>query len=870
MKKTENRINKRMKRKNKCKVFISLLIICSMFLGTVTVYATEHGTENAGLFSSETGIVPDESISVTPTVPAEAVATDEGNGDESLAPGTTDVPAVEGDDLSQADSSAVTDESDIDDLGPDENAPELPDESVIVPPDMSEADAALSLTPTPSLTPSPSPTPTEELLGAAQAIEEGYYIFRVFPDGATLRTMAVKGNVADNNVNLVSGTYSQSNVRLFYVQKSTGNYYKIRNLHTGKYLQVQSNKKDDGTSVVQSSLNTSTAQQWQFVPAGNGYRIVGRTSGKALNVTGASTKLNTTLEIRKIANKRSQVWYPMKSFVKISGAGTEIKLPGTQRYTGKAVTPDVTLKVYGKKLVQGTDYTLAYTNNVKTGTAKIVISGAGEYQGSRTGTFRIFNYVTSIQSGGVYYIIPKVNLSQTMTVTENRGGNNTHLSITKRANARFNKFTILKTTDGSYKILSGNPLYTLMSAGSGNLKMYSQQNTSQQRWTLTKDSQGTFTIINKATGQAVAASGSSMGSALITEPKNGKDVEKFYLTKTTTEFPADPVYVPLYNNNYIEQFELQATVTPVSLNSKISVYKQESAANTPRNSSGGYVDFKNKKIGLYRGFAFGEKKSTLASASIPFKLQANQSYTVQLIRASDNTVHFVFSDPSSGNTVSVKGTSFEAGRAWGTLKCIVDSGNVKTSGLRIRNLGSTRPTLAMVGDSYLEGTYLHEDINSRYASFVTDHLNGDVFMCCRGGATSTLGVQWFNRFLFDTVKPRYILIAFGMNDRDYTRWVDNMQKMISLAEANNVIPILATIPPRVGDDVAEGNAVHEQMSAWVRQSGYRYIDVAKALTLNHDGVTPNESLMLSDRTHPNKEGHLRIFEEFRSKLGDIY
>ena len=67
--------------------------------------------------------------------------------------------------------------------------------------------------------------------------------------------MAVKGNSADNNVNLVSGTYSQSNVRLFYVQKSTGNYYKIRNLHTGKYLQVQSNKKDDGTSVVQSALN---------------------------------------------------------------------------------------------------------------------------------------------------------------------------------------------------------------------------------------------------------------------------------------------------------------------------------------------------------------------------------------------------------------------------------------------------------------------------------------------------------------------------------------------------------------------------------------------------------------------------------------
>ena len=860
-------MKKRMKnKKNICKVFLSVVIICSMFLGTVTVYATENGTTSAGLFSSEAGIMPEDELSVTPTVPAESASTDEGEGNEGLVPGTTDVPAIEGDDLSQTDSTAVTDESDFDDLRPIEDSSEMTDESALVPPDTSEAEAALSLTPTMT----PSPTPTEELLGAAQAIEEGYYIFRVFPDGATLRTMAVKGNSSDNNVNLVSGTYSQSNVRLFYVQKSTGNYYKIRNLHTGKYLQVQSNKKDDGTPVVQSALNTSTAQQWQFVPAGNGYRIVGRTSGKALNVPGASTKLNTALEIRKIANQRSQVWYPMKSFVKISGAGTEIKMPGTQKYSGKALTPDVTLKVYGKKLVRGTDYTLEYSNNIKCGTAEIVINGAGEYQGSRTGTFRILNYALSIQSGGVYYLIPKVNLSQTMTVTENKGGNNMHISMTKRVNARFNKFTLLKTTDGTYKILSGNPLYTLMSAGKGNLKLYSQQNTSQQRWTLIKDAQGTFSIINKATGQAVAASGSSAGSALITEDRNGKDAEKFYLTKTSTEFPADPVYVGLYNNNYIEQFELSASLTPVSLNSKVSVYKQESAANTPRNSSGGYVDFKNKKIGLYRGFAFGEIKSTLVSANIPFKLEANHTYTAQMIRASDNMLHFVFSDPSSGNTVSVKGTTFDAGRAWGTLKCMVDSGTVKTSGMRIRNLGNTRPTLAMVGDSYLEGTYLHEDINSRYSSFVTDQLNGDVFMCCRGGATSTLGVQWFNRFLFDTVKPKYILIAFGMNDRDYTRWVDNMQKMISLAEANNVIPILATIPPRVGDDVAEGNAVHEQMSAWVRQSGYRYIDVAKALTLNNDGVTPNESLMLADRTHPTKEGNLRIYEEFRSKLGDIY
>lgn len=58
-------------------------------------------------------------------------------------------------------------------------------------------------------------------------------------------------------------------------------------------------------------------------------------------------------------------------------------------YTGKAITPIVTVKDGDKKLVKSTDYTVSYKNNTKIGTATVTISGKGDYTGTKTLTFKI-------------------------------------------------------------------------------------------------------------------------------------------------------------------------------------------------------------------------------------------------------------------------------------------------------------------------------------------------------------------------------------------------------------------------------------------------------------------------------------------------
>lgn len=68
-------------------------------------------------------------------------------------------------------------------------------------------------------------------------------------------------------------------------------------------------------------------------------------------------------------------------------------------YTGKAVTPAVTVKYGSKTLTKGTHYTVSYKNNVNVGIATLTITGRGSYSGSKTVRF----YIVSPAVTGLSY-----------------------------------------------------------------------------------------------------------------------------------------------------------------------------------------------------------------------------------------------------------------------------------------------------------------------------------------------------------------------------------------------------------------------------------------------------------------------------------
>lgn len=66
-------------------------------------------------------------------------------------------------------------------------------------------------------------------------------------------------------------------------------------------------------------------------------------------------------------------------------------------YTGNALKPKPTVTLGGKKLKNGTDYTLSYKANTKVGKAIVIIDGKGSYTGSVKASFSIVPKTTSIK-----------------------------------------------------------------------------------------------------------------------------------------------------------------------------------------------------------------------------------------------------------------------------------------------------------------------------------------------------------------------------------------------------------------------------------------------------------------------------------------
>ncbi len=69
-----------------------------------------------------------------------------------------------------------------------------------------------------------------------------------------------------------------------------------------------------------------------------------------------------------------------------------------QVYTGKKITPKITVKYNGRTLKKGKDYKISYKNNKKIGTATITVTGKGRYSGKKKVTFQIIPKAVKLSS----------------------------------------------------------------------------------------------------------------------------------------------------------------------------------------------------------------------------------------------------------------------------------------------------------------------------------------------------------------------------------------------------------------------------------------------------------------------------------------
>lgn len=174
-------------------------------------------------------------------------------------------------------------------------------------------------------------------------------------------------------------------------------------------------------------------------------------------------------------------------------SGGSIAAIRNQYYTGKALTPAVTVTVGGRTLKKNTDYTAAYENNTKAGTASVTVTGIGAYRGTLTKTFKIvynipkkgskhaigslkYKVTKAASSGGTVMVYAPVKTTYTsLTIPSAVKINGLTFKVTTiytkafRNNKKLKAVTIGKYIDtiGSYAFYGDSSLKTIKFAGTG-------------------------------------------------------------------------------------------------------------------------------------------------------------------------------------------------------------------------------------------------------------------------------------------------------------------------------------------------------------------------------------------------------------------
>lgn len=119
--------------------------------------------------------------------------------------------------------------------------------------------------------------------------------------------------------------------------------YRIVGRQSGRTLEVKGQSTADGSGIDIWDWNGGSNQQWSLVPYGAGvYEIVGLQSGKALDVAGQSTANGAAVDLWDVNNGANQLWYiqPTDSgYFKIIGvqSGKALEVNGQGAADGSAV-----------------------------------------------------------------------------------------------------------------------------------------------------------------------------------------------------------------------------------------------------------------------------------------------------------------------------------------------------------------------------------------------------------------------------------------------------------------------------------------------------------------------------------------------------
>ena len=193
----------------------------------------------------------------------------------------------------------------------------------------------------------------------------------------------------------------------------------------------------------------NTVIKVQTVINATGHKSSGWITDKAASIGVKGSKHKECTVCKKVLETAE---IPALSRISISKASVTLST-STYAYDGKAKKPGVKVKLNGKTLKNGTDYTVSYSNNIKVGTAKVTITGKGNYTGSVSKTYSIKNnFKKATVSGISTKAFTGKNITQSITVKYNGKTlkNGTDYTVSYSNNKSIGTATVKITGKGSY------------------------------------------------------------------------------------------------------------------------------------------------------------------------------------------------------------------------------------------------------------------------------------------------------------------------------------------------------------------------------------------------------------------------------------
>lgn len=205
--------------------------------------------------------------------------------------------------------------------------------------------------------------------------------------------------------------------------------------------------------------------------------------------------------------------------------------------------------------------------------------------------------------------------------------------------------------------------------------------------------------------------------------------------------------------------------------------------------------------------------------------------------------------------------------AWsgdGDAKSFVESiGSTLTDCVFTWSSGDFRKSVWAFGDSYFG-----YKTSARWCYYLDQNEYLDnVLLNAYPGENTTASIQSLNAMITNYGCPNFIVWCLGMNDGSdpdvntpSSSWLNGVNTVLNICEEKAITPIFATIPSVPGR-TGVSPICHEGKNNWVRNSGYRYIDFAKAVGATWDGANTTwyNGMISSDGVHPDVAGAIALY-----------